>query len=57
MRIPRLLRTECALRGYKSATGTGHALRTTGEPDHILKVLEIGGLAQMLHDEAPDGTP
>jgi anti-anti-sigma factor len=31
---------------------SGHTLRSTGEREHILKVLQIAGLAATLHGEA-----
>ena len=41
------------IRAYKLTRSEGHTLRTVNEPDHILKVLEIAGLANMFHGEGP----
>jgi anti-sigma B factor antagonist len=42
------------IRAYRAASAAGHTLRTTGEPDHILKVMEIAGLAHLFHGEDTD---
>jgi anti-sigma B factor antagonist len=42
------------IRAYKATTATGHTLRTTGEPDHILKVMEVAGLLDVFHGEDAD---
>jgi anti-sigma B factor antagonist len=42
------------IRAYKAARATGHTLRTTGEPDHILKVMDIAGLTDLFHGDDPD---
>jgi anti-anti-sigma factor len=36
----------------QSLLASGHTLRTTGERDHVLKVLQIAGLADILHGPA-----
>jgi anti-sigma B factor antagonist len=37
------------IRAYRAASATGHKLRTSGEPDHILKVLEVSGLLDLFN--------
>jgi anti-sigma B factor antagonist len=39
---------------YKLLLAAGHTLRTTGEADHILKIMDTTGLTKMLHGEDPD---
>jgi anti-anti-sigma factor len=43
------------VRAYKALRDVGHTLRTTGEQDHVLKVLEVSGLAGIFH--AADARP
>ena len=40
-------------RGYNALRAAGHTLRTTGEQDHIQKILELTGLDKILHGEEP----
>jgi anti-sigma B factor antagonist len=37
------------VQAYNSLRAAGHRLRTTGERDHVLKVIEICGLAEVFH--------
>ena len=39
------------VRGHKVLRAAGHVLHTTGERDIVLRVLEIAGLAGILHGE------
>jgi anti-sigma B factor antagonist len=44
------------VRGYNELRKNGYTLRTTGERDVILRVLEISGLDGLFHgDASPDG--
>ena len=38
------------VRANQAITGTGHRLRTFGEQDNVLRVLEIAGLDRLFHD-------
>ena len=38
------------VRGNEAISRTGHRLRTFGEQDNVLRVLEIAGLASLFHD-------
>jgi len=39
------------IRGYNLLDETGHRLRTTGERDNVLKVLEITAVKDLLHSD------
>jgi anti-anti-sigma factor len=39
------------LYGVRALQETGHTLRTTGEQEHVQRVLEIAGVAELLHPE------
>lgn len=39
--------------GNGAITGSGHVLRTFGERDNVLRVLEIAGLDKMFHGQPP----
>ena len=39
--------------GNHAITGNGHVLRTFGEQDNVLRVLEIAGLDNVFHGKPP----
>ena len=42
------------IHGYHAFRDAGHTLRTTGEREHVLKVLQLTGITTMLHGDQPD---
>jgi anti-sigma B factor antagonist len=41
------------VRGYNMLRAAGYSLRTTGEPDHVLAVIDVAGLTNALHGDDP----
>lgn len=39
------------LHGRQTLQESGHTLRTTGEQEHVWRVLEISGVAELLHPD------
>ena len=43
------------VRGHRALRDAGHTLRTSGERDFILRVMNIAGLTDLLHDKPGAG--
>ena len=42
--------------GYNALRDAGHSMRTTGEQEHVQRLLEVTGLTAVLHDDADGST-
>jgi anti-anti-sigma factor len=43
------------IQGYNALRDTGHTLRTVGERDHVLNLLQLTGVTEIVHDH--EGAP
>jgi anti-anti-sigma factor len=41
---------------YNARNEAGHTLRVAGEQDHVRKIIEVTGLAEILHTDGPTST-
>ena len=42
--------------GYNAVRDAGHTLSTTGEQDHVRRLLELTGLSSIFHEDSRDGS-